>query len=612
MRSSIKLSTVKQVVKAQESVHVDLLRDQDPGKTISSGKIMIKAWAISLDIDSRQRQVQSFMYELMKSYWTVAHASIKSVKPLPALFVPLQKIQLDRSVLAVAEIMGKAAANFEVIEANHLLGNVYTSLITQEYRSANGVFYTPPLLASRLIESAQKAGVNWSTARVLDPACGSGVFLLQVARKIRKELVGVTSTELLEGLQQRLKGMELDPFGGWLSQVFIEIEFRKEILEVKFICKPFVSIGNSLETNIKPEIQKYDLVIGNPPYGKLKLTDQLRQRFKGSLYGHPNLYGLFTHLSIDFLAEDGVLAFLTPTSFLSGEYFKNLRSYLRNLVYPLNLDFVKVRKGVFEDVLQETILSTYKLGEDLKQAVKVNQISIVGENNLLIETAGSFHLPVLDTAPWMVPRTPEQSKYVVQMEKMTGSLSLWGYKVSTGPLVWNRHKNQLKNTAHGAYPIVWAESVAADGQFKLKCEKRNHVPYLKFLPGDEWLVTTKSCILLQRTTSKEQDKRLIAAALPQELIEKYKGIVVENHLNMILPIKDKPAVDPQTLSVFLNSRAVNDAFRTISGSVAVSAYELESLPLPLPIKLKKLTALVAQGESDKYEQECYRLYQIKH
>jgi len=611
MRPPIKLRAVKQRIKPQDSVHADLLKDQDPGKTISSGKIMIKAWAGSLDSDSRQTLVQTFMYELMKSYWSVVHASIKSVKPIPPLFLPLEDVLLDKSVLAVAGIMGKAAANFELIEANYLLGNVYASMISPEYRSSNGVFYTPPLLAERLLESASQAGVNWATARVLDPACGSGAFLLPVAQKIRTAIAGHTASELMAEIQQRLKGMELDPFSGWLSQVFLELEFRQEILESRYICKPFIIIGNSLETEISCDTPKYDLVIGNPPYGKLKLTDHLRQRFKGSLYGHPNLYGLFTHLSVDLLAEDGVLAFLTPTSFLSGEYFKNLRGYLRRFVHPLTLDFVKVRKGVFEDVLQETMLTTYQLGADRTAAIAVNQISTTGEAVLTIENAGSFHLPVLETAPWITPRNQEQAEYVTHMEKMSSSLALWGYKISTGPLVWNRHKEQLKNTAHGAYPIIWAESITAEGQFKLKAEKRNHIPYLKFLPGDEWLVTTKTCILLQRTTAKEQDKRLIAAVLPQELIEKHGGVVVENHLNMILPVMEKPAVDLQTLAVFLNSRAVNEAFRTISGSVAVSAYELESLPLPVPAKLKKLSRLVACGEGDKYEQECFNIYHIK-
>ena len=35
------------------------------------------------------------------------------------------------------------------------------------------------------------------------------------------------------------------------------------------------------------------------------------------------------------------------------------------------------------------------------------------------------------------------------------------------------------------------------------------------LPRDEWLLLDRSCVLLQRTTAKEQARRLIAAELPQ-------------------------------------------------------------------------------------------------
>jgi hypothetical protein len=51
-------------------------------------------------------------------------------------------------------------------------------------------------------------------------------------------------------------------------------------------------------------------------------------------------------------------------------------------------------------------------------------------------------------------------------------------------------------------------------------------------------------------------------------------------------------VSAPNLAAFLNSRATNEAFRTISGSVAVSAYELESLLLPTPERLTHLTELV--------------------
>ncbi|MBS1530394.1 MAG: hypothetical protein JSU01_08815 [Bacteroidetes bacterium] len=198
------------------------------------------------------------------------------------------------------------------------------------------------------------------------------------------------------------------------------------------------------------------------------------------------------------------------------------------------------------------------------------------------------------------------------MQKLDKRLSDWGYKVSTGPLVWNRHKEQLKEKFEGAsYPIVWSESITANGNFVWKTEKKNHLPYLKLKNGDNWLITKKSCVLLQRTTSKEQSKRLIASVLPIEFIREKGGVVVENHLNMLIPIIGNDIVDPIVLSVFLNSEIVNDAFRCLSGSVAVSAYELESLPLPHPAQLEILANLIENNACQSaIEAECKRIYYV--
>ena len=51
---------------------------------------------------------------------------------------------------------------------------------------------------------------------------------------------------------------------------------------------------------------------------------------------------------------------------------------------------------------------------------------------------------------------------------------------------------------------------------------------------------------------------------------------------MLLPLDGKPAVSPALLAALLNIDIADQAFRCLSGSVAVSAYEMEALPLPDP------------------------------
>jgi adenine-specific DNA-methyltransferase len=114
---------------------------------------------------------------------------------------------------------------------------------------------------------------------------------------------------------------------------------------------------------------------------------------------------------------------------------------------------------------------------------------------------------------------------------------------------------------------------------------------------------------LQRTTAKEQSRRLIAAEMPASFVEKHGAVVVENHLNMIRPVNGTPCVSPAALAALLNTAVVDELFRCINGSVAVSAYELEALPLPSPEAMAAIERLVRKGaDKTAIEQAARQLY----
>jgi adenine-specific DNA-methyltransferase len=163
----------------------------------------------------------------------------------------------------------------------------------------------------------------------------------------------------------------------------------------------------------------------------------------------------------------------------------------------------------------------------------------------------------------------------------------------------------------GLHPLIWAEAVTADGRFVFRADKRNHSPYFKPEAGDDWLVVDRSCVLVQRTTAKEQDRRLIAAELSQAFIDTHGGVVVENHLNMVRTI-GATKVSSAAVAAVLNSDIVDQVFRCISGSVAVSAFELESIPLPPASAMAAIEKLVAKGASRAAIEKCLRgLYGVK-
>lgn len=505
---------------------------------------------------------------------------------MPLLEPPTCGRTVAASLAGVAAKLGSAVTGLPVSEAAYHLSLLYTGLLLPEIRSKNGVHYTPPSLANRLLDQAQDAGLDWATATVLDPAAGAAAFLVPATERMLKARRSDNPRSIIQSVSARIHGYELDPFAAWLGQVFIEaavLPFMDAAGERPSQC---ITVGDALKVvNIRPE---YDLVIGNPPFGRQSLSVKQRSRFARSLYGHANLYGVFLDLAVEYAKPNGLVSFLTPSSFLGGEYFKKLRALLSTEAPPVSLDFVTARKGVFEDVLQETLLATYRRAGP-QNAAAVSFIVSQPNSPAIPVPAGCFTLPTNSEAPWILPRHRDEEGLAARLRSMPCRLADWGYRVKTGPLVWNRFKSQLRDkTCKGSIPLVWAESITPQGKFIFRSERRNHKPYFRILPDDEWLVVRCGCVLLQRTTAKEQARRLIAAEMPAQFIQENGGVTVENHLNMLLPLSDKPSVSPALLAAFLNTESADRAFRCLSGSVAVSAYELENLPLPSPSELKKL------------------------
>lgn len=585
------------------------LETSSPADTLNAARIMARALAEAAPEAERLGLARAFCYRLVDAWWSALTGNDRKF-PLRPFLSPVPDLDhLPDPAAASADSIGGAAATFDPETAAYAIGLTYTGMLPSSFRASYGVFYTPPPLTARLLDQATSAGVDWKTCRVLDPACGGGAFLAPVARRILEAFPNVTPAILVENIGNRLRGYEIDSFAAWLSQVTLDAVMLTVCRKAGKRLPVVVTVCDTLERSPPRERDRFDLVIGNPPYGRVTLDPETRARFKRSLYGHANLYGLFTDLALSHVKQGGVVAYVTPTSFLAGEYFKNLRSLIGREARPVTADFVALRKGVFEDVLQETLLTTYRQG-GVRASAQSFEVMTGPNDTLLISPAGPFVLPDDPSQPWLIPRTPPQAELIEHLRAMPHRLSDWGYGVSTGPLVWNRFKPQLQSRpGKNRLPLIWAESITPDGQFAFRAEKKNHEPYFATKSGDDWLITREPCVLLQRTTSKEQTRRLIAAALPEEFMAKHKAVVIENHLNMVRPTTAKPAVSPEVLAAFLNSAAADRAFRCVSGSVAVSAYELESIALPDPKKLKPLAALIKRGASrSKIEAECDRLY----
>ncbi|WP_116294628.1 HsdM family class I SAM-dependent methyltransferase [Cupriavidus taiwanensis] len=542
---------------------------------------------------TRLSHARAFCAAAITSYWSTLcrrHGSSMKIRPA-AIALPALALDVQRTANAVGELI----AEFPVEDAGYLIGSVYTVMLPTALRSEMGAYYTPPPLVTRMLDLAEQAGFDFTHGTVIDPACGGGAFLAPVALRMWQRDQGASPEWTFRRIAKRLRGIEIDPFAAWMTRVLLEAALMPLCIAAKRRLPDVVTVSDALRPT---DIGTFDLVIGNPPYGRVTLDEAMRNHYARSLYGHANLYGLFTDLAMRLTKPNGVVAYLTPTSFLGGQYFKALRQILMQEMTPVAFDFVADREGVFDDVLQETLLAAYTRREHADPAA-VSLVIPKGLNAAKVEPIGAVALTKTGD-PWLLPRSAGDAAFLSAIDCMPTRLSDLGYAVSTGPLVWNRHKTQLRTeSCTGALPLIWAESVVSQG-FVFSAERRNHVPYILVQQDQAHLVVRKPCVLVQRTTSKEQNRRILAAVLPEDFLAKFGGAVVENHLNMVVaPSPNLAQVAPGTISALLNTEAVDRAFRCISGSVAVSAYELNALPLPTVKQVKSLEKSINEGASQK-------------
>jgi adenine-specific DNA-methyltransferase len=167
---------------------------------------------------------------------------------------------------------------------------------------------------------------------------------------------------------------------------------------------------------------------------------------------------------------------------------------------------------------------------------------------------------------------------------MTHRLGDYGWRVSTGPLVWNRRRPQLSGRPREtSLKVVWAADL--DGGVLHQDRARDEMRWCQVQDEREqkFLVLSEPAVLVQRTTAPEQPRRLIAATLDDATLASWGGgVVVENHVNVITCFDPASVLTPRLLAILLDSDPLDRLYRCLTGSVAVSAYELAALPLPPP------------------------------
>jgi adenine-specific DNA-methyltransferase len=472
---------------------------------------------------------------------------------------------------------GELELSIGVETSAEALGAAYVAALSPQVRARHGRHYTPADLASHLWSMTRRAlslppRATRLPGLVRDRACGAGALLLPPLREHVRASVRTDAEVALAALPSLIEGIDADPNAVWLANVMLAAEVLPLLAAVPMSRRrPFSALArrsDGLELCERPA----RVEMQNPPYGRVRLTLDERDRWGHVLYGHANLYGLFIAAALDGLDADGVLAALVPTSFTSGLYFSRLRETLSKHARLREAAFVVERDGIFANVLQETCLAVFTR----RRARRTVIVSLNGHE----ENVAQVKSP-RGSGPWLLPRRADDAPAAAVAANFALRLADVGYRCSTGPLVWNRRKPDLtSDRIPGSVPILWAADI--DGGTLHRDKIRDGMRFVKLRVGDEpVLVLKEPAVLVQRTTAPEQVRRLVVADLSPEKLQDWGGrLVVENHVNVLRPTVEEPLLKRETLAAVLATDPLDRVTRSLAGSVAVSAYELESLPFP--------------------------------
>ena len=144
---------------------------------IEAASTSFRRLAASAKPEDRLYFARTMVYSVVCGYWEGIQQTSRWRLSLQKHLFDYQTTPLPPEASALAHTIGTAASFLEPTNASHQIGMIYTVMMPDKLRAELGAYYTPPVLCERLLDMATEAGVDWRSARILDPACGGGAFL---------------------------------------------------------------------------------------------------------------------------------------------------------------------------------------------------------------------------------------------------------------------------------------------------------------------------------------------------------------------------------------------------------------------------------------------------
>lgn len=362
--------------------------------------------------------------------------------------------------------------------------------------SEYGQFFTDIEMCDYIVEKVNKIK-NIENGDCLEPSFGDGNFLRSMEKYKFKTLTGI----------------EID------NRHFCKFETLNKNVELLNI--DFLDFNND---------KKYDFIIGNPPYIELcysfynkEKQSNIKKQYKSITNGRLNLVHIFMKKCLDMIKEDGILAFLLPSSILTSPVYKKIR---KEIFDNYTIEILK------EDVNFKGVAIKVSLLIIRKNKNNNNFFFINNDNFFIMENYNNF--------------------------KETKTIKDYGFDVSIGEIVWNQKKDILTDDSSENI-LIYSNNIKYD---KLDISSnRDRKQYIKLDT-----IKHENCIIFPRTISKK---------IKFHYVRNNKNMIFENHV-LVLTNNNLELLDKFYSN--LKSGSYDKLLNSFFNSSNLTKSELLSLP----------------------------------
>lgn len=208
-------------------------------------------------------------------------------------------------------------------------------------RKETGCVYTPPNIVNEVLDTAGYIpSRDLQSMTVLEPSCGNGAFLVEIASRLIESIrlhspsrnIDSLDEEISAALSRNIMAIEID--GEALEKAKNRV---LSMLEERYSYRPMDAdslfdswhAGDAIEY-LQTDGTRYDFIVGNPPYIRIHNVGDVGglREIPWCSSGMTDMFYAFYYLGLNHLNDNGTLAYIAPSVWMTSKYWKAMRGDL--------------------------------------------------------------------------------------------------------------------------------------------------------------------------------------------------------------------------------------------------------------------------------------------